>query len=135
MRIANWATLAAAALLALAAGCQRLNFSKTYDLGPLEVKELEFDAPAYAQRLTVTVTPTSSGVSAYLMKAADKDAVDRALQGDKEPAASLLLASRVSKGAAETYSFEATVPAKTAYTLLIKPGPKPTQVKVTVVGR
>jgi hypothetical protein len=135
MRIANWATLAVPALLALAAGCQRLNYSKTFDLNPLAVQELEFDAPAYAQRLTVTVAPTSAGVSAYLMKAADREAVERALQADKQPAASLLLASRVSTGAPETYSFEATVPAKTPYTLLLKAGPKTTQVKATVVGR
>jgi hypothetical protein len=135
MRKAGWVALLVGAVLAPAAGCQRLNYHKTFSLGPLVVQELEFSAPAYAQKVTVTITPTSAGVSAYLVKASDMEAVGRSLQVDKEPAASLLLGSRVSKGQPETYSFEATVPAKTEYALLLKNSAKSTQVQVSVVGR
>jgi hypothetical protein len=135
MRKGGWFVVLLSLVLALASGCQRLNFSKTYTLSPLVVQEITFDPPAYAQKVSVTITPTSAGVSAYLIKAADMQAVDRALQADKEPAASMLLASRVSKAAAETYTFEATIPAKTEYSLLLKGGTKSTDVKVSVVGR
>lgn len=123
------------ALPLLLAGCQRLNYESTLTLEPLSVREIAFSPPAYTQRLTVTITPTNTGVSSYLVKSADKTQVDRALQAEKEPAASLLLGSRVSKGAAETYSFDASVPAKTEYVLMLKGGPKSTEVKVKVAGR
>ncbi len=41
----------------------------------------------------------------------------------------------VSRGNAETYSFEATAPAKVPYTLLLRADPKPCEVTVTVTGR
>lgn len=123
------------AALALTAGCQRLNYKSSPKLDPLTVHAIDFTAPAYEQRLTVSVAPVNAGVSAYLIKSADKEAVSQALDAEKEPAASLLLGSRVSKGAAETYTFDATVPAKTPYSLLLKGGKKSTEVKVSVVGR
>jgi hypothetical protein len=123
------------AALLLAGGCQKLNFEQTISLKPIVVKEYSFDAPAYQQKVTVTVAPVTTGVSAYLCKESDKDAVERALQAEKEPAASQLLGSRVSKGGPDTYSFDATIPAKTSYTLFLKGGPKETEVKLKVVGR
>jgi hypothetical protein len=127
--------LAVAAVLVPMAGCQRLNYAKKFTLGPMAVQQIDFTAPAYEQKVKVTITPTSGGVSGYLMKADDAMAVERSLQAGKEPAASLLLGSRVSQGSAETYSFEATVPAKVAYALLLKVQAKGTEVSVAVVGR
>lgn len=124
-----------ATLLFTAAGCQRLNYKSSFKLEPLTVREVDFSAPAYEQRVTVTITPTNGAVSGYLIKSADKTAVGEALDREKDPAASLLLGSRVSKGGAETYSFDATVPAKTPYSLLLKADKKSTEVKVSVVGR
>lgn len=123
--------------LVLLAGCQRLNFESTYKVGPGEVKPLEFDPPRYAQKLSVTVTPTAAPVSAYVVKKGDVDAVEKALYAQKEPSASLLLGSRVSSGTeAETYSFDASVPPGTEYSLLLSnQSRKPTDVKVQVKGR
>lgn len=135
MRKSGWLMVLVAGLLSVTAGCQRLNYQKTFTLTPLIVQQIDFSEPAYAQKLAVTIQPTTGSVSAYLVKSADAERVERALQSDKEPPASLLLASRVSRGAAEEYTFEATVPAKTAYTLLLKGGSKPTEVKVSVIGR
>lgn len=127
--------LAVAVVLVPTAGCQRLNYSAKFTLGPMAVKELTFTPPAYDQKLKVTITPTSGAVSAYLMKADDAMAVERSLQAGKEPPAALLLGSRVSQGNAETYSFEATVPAKVEYALMLKVHAKGTDVSVAVVGR
>jgi hypothetical protein len=127
--------LAVAALLVPTAGCQRLNYTKKFTLGPMAVQKVDFSAPAYEQKLKVTVTPTGGPVSAYLTKADDAQAVERFLDGGKEPPASLLLGSRVSQGSAETYSFDATVPAKVEYTLLLRAQAKGTDVSIAVVGR
>lgn len=116
-------------------GCQRLNYNTTFKLGVLGTHDIHFSAPAYNQRVVVTVTPTDSAVSSYLVKSEDHPAVERALQADKEPQASRLLGSRVSKGNPETYSFEATIPAKTEYSLVFKGSGRPTEVKVQIVGR
>jgi hypothetical protein len=122
------------ALLSLV-GCQKLNFEKTYNMQPLEVRDLIFTAPAYQQKVTVTITTTTAGVSSYLCKEDDQTRVMLSLNADKQPPASLLLGSRVSEHGAESYQFEATVPAKTPYVLLLKAGKQATEVKVKVVGR
>src|SRR5437773_15843 len=111
-------------------GCQRVRYENTYTLNPHDSQELTLDAPAYSQRVTVTIVPTSGPVSAYLVKSADLLAVKAKLDAEKEPDASLLLGSRVSKDRAEEYTFEATVPAKTEYTLIVKAGKATTDVKV-----
>jgi hypothetical protein len=96
-----------------------------------------FSAPAYEQKVTVTIEPKSAPVSAYLIKSSDEKAVVVALLREKQPAPSLLLGGRAApnKGPAKAYSFDATVPAKTEYILLIKGGLKSTEVKVKVVGK
>lgn len=122
--------------VALAAtGCQRLNYSKKFKLGPVAVQPIHFGAPAYEQKVKVTIAASGAAVSAYLVKSDDAPKVELALNGSKEPAASLLLGSRVSRGNPETYSFEATAPAKVPYTLLLRSDPRPCEVTVTVVGR
>jgi hypothetical protein len=134
----RFAVLALVAGILVASGCQKLNFEKTYNVGQNLVSEqIIFSAPAYDQKVTVTIEPVSGPVSAYLMKSSDHKAVDDALNHQKEPSPSLLLGSRVSpkNGPAEAYSFDATVPAKTEYVLLLKAGLKSTEVKVKVVGK
>lgn len=123
------------AVLLLTAGCQRLNFTSTYKLGPKNVHDLHFDPPAYNQRVTVTIEPTGGGVSAYLMREEDSGAAEAQLRKNIEPDGSKLLGFKISRGPAEAYTFEATVPAKTGYALLLKNGPQAADVKVTVVGR
>ena len=135
MRSTKGTMLLLAALLVGLAGCQKLNYSKTFTLGPGNMEDLHFDPPAYNQRVTVTIAPTNGAVSAYLVKESDFDKVSASLKRNAEPAASLVLGSRVSRGVAEEYSFEASVPAKTEYALVIKCDMKQTDVKVTVVGR
>jgi hypothetical protein len=136
VRIRLSALLLLAALLAAAAGCQKLTYEKTIHLDPGEVYEIEFSAPSYQQKVTVTIDPKTSGVSAYLLKSSDKAAVKGVLNKVKggEPPASALLASRVSSGGPEKYTFEATAPAKTEYMLLLKSS-KSTDVTVKLVGR
>ena len=129
-------TLCALAL-ACSVGCQRLNWSATKpDLGPKEVTHYLFDAPTYEQHVTVSVKPVEAGVSAYLVKQSDVDEATKALDSiTGEPAPGILLGSKASNGAAETYSFTATVPAKVPYALFLRGGKKTTAVTVSVAGK
>ena len=135
MRSAKGTMLLLAALLVGVAGCQKLNFSTTVTLGPNQIHDMEVPPPAYNQRLTVTIAPTSGAASAYVVKQSDYDKVMSALKKNTEPDAAMLLGSRVSRGIAQEYTFEANVPAKTAYYVLVKADVKMTDVKVTIVGR
>src|SRR5947209_19805840 len=58
-------------LLALVAGCQRLNYDKTLTVDGGIPFLVNWDPPRYEQRLTVTVTSTGTPVSAYLVKESD----------------------------------------------------------------
>jgi hypothetical protein len=132
---ARLSCLLVAGVLLLAGGCQKVTLDKEITLKPEEMPKFLFDAPAYQQKVTVTITPKDAGVSAYLFKDSNTDAVEKALNADKEPAADLLLASQVGKKDPEPYTIEATVPAKTAYTLLVRAAAKTTGVKIKLVGK
>jgi hypothetical protein len=121
------------AALLLAGGCQRLNFERSVELNALATHVFEFDPPRYEQKVAVTVTPVEGPVSAYLVKASEVKAVEKALNDNKDLPA--VLASKESKEKAEEYTLEATVPAKTAYALVLYPTKKRTNVKVKVIGR
>ena len=71
-------TIVLVAALFVAAGCQKLSYTKTLKLGPGNVEDLAtFDPPVYDQRVTVTIEPTTAAVSAYLVKEADSLAAAR----------------------------------------------------------
>ncbi len=116
-------------------GCQRLNVNESYTLNPMEIKELTITAPAYEQRVRVTVTPSGGGVLAFLVKESDSGAANRYINANKEPPPSLILGKGGSLESADAYSFDATVPAKTDYSLILQVGSKRTDVKVSIVGR
>jgi hypothetical protein len=119
----------------MATGCQRMKEERTVTIAPGGSHALEFSAPSYSQKVTVTVSPSGGSVSAYLVKTSEFSAVDSALDVGKPPPADAVFARKESKDQAEEYSLEATIPAKTEYTLLLRAGPKGADVKVKVVGR
>jgi hypothetical protein len=121
-------------LALLAAGCQRLNFDETFTVDAQGAVARGFTAPRYAQKVTVTVTPTGGPVSAYLVKDPDGKYVDT-LNAHNKPPADEVIGSKESLDKAETYSFEANVPAKTAYTLVVYAEKGKAEVRVQVVGR
>jgi hypothetical protein len=122
------------AVLLTAGGCQRLNREDTYTLKPFEPLKVTYSPPAYEQKVTLTIKPVSAAVSAYLIKATDLPAVEKSLDAEKEPASNIVLAGKTTKGAAETYTIEGTVPAKVEYVLVLR-SHKDTEVTVKTVGR
>jgi hypothetical protein len=123
------------ALLALAGGCQRLHHEQTLSLGMAESQSIPVDAPRYNQQVAVTVTPTGGPVSAYLVKTDEVDRVITLLDGGKAPPADAVFASKESKDRPEEYVLEGTVPANTAFSVLLRTHLKKADVKVKIVGR
>jgi len=119
-------------VLALSSGCQRLNDERTVTLDGSEAYKLvEYDAPRSEQKVTVTVSSPGTPISAYLVTEGDKAGAMDALLQDRAPASAL---DRKEKS--EAIPLQGTVPAKTAFALLLKGTPgKKAEVKVKTVGR
>ena len=66
--------------LLVAAGCQKLNFSKTVNVPANILRDgIIFSPPAYEQKVTVTIEPEKGPVSAYLIKSSNQEAVEKLL--------------------------------------------------------
>jgi hypothetical protein len=126
------AGLACLLLLSLA-GCQPLNQSGKFTLYPTKepFKLVEVSAPTSEQKVSVTVTATQP-VSAYLCI---QDNVDKVQHGTFDrtngPKADLLLGSGRNQ---KEISFDAVVPAKQAFTLIVT-GDKEAEVTYKIVSR
>jgi hypothetical protein len=118
----------AVAVLALA-GCQKVAFDQTSTLDPSGVQTFVIDAPARGQEVTLTVTATSP-IDVYI--AAEKD-VNQAKNDVRAPKTSL-----ASKKGVEKDTLTASIPAKTAYGIVLLGTPKTkagTSVTVSLRGK
>ncbi len=124
--------LCASLPLLLVAGCQPLNYETTYTIPAVGSQSTAFAAPRYAQKIKVTVTAQDGPVDTYVVKDPDGKYGENAPLG-KPPAESVIASKTSTK--AEEYTLEATVPAKTAYAILLYAHKKKTEVKLKVTGR
>ena len=112
-------------------GCQRLNDERTINLSAGGIQVIEYSEPRYEQKLTIHVgSSPGAPVTVYLVRKDDSEAAQNQMDRNKAPAAPL-----GGKEMAEDIDLEAMVPAKTAYTLLIRADKKSTEVRVKVTGR
>lgn len=126
----------AALILTIATGCQKLNYEQSFQLTMGEVREVEFTAPTFSQKVTAVITPSKGPVSAYLAKKENGEAIRKVLDRvGQEPDASQVLASKKASEKAEPITLEATVPGKTPYILLLRAGKASTDVRVSLKGR
>ncbi len=120
--------------LLLAAGCQRLNYEKEIKISPAETQFVTPDAPRYQQKVTVEVHSPGAPLSVYLVKSEGTENADKALKDlvdGKDPDKVLAHQDR-----AEDVRLEATVPAKTVYTVVLyNPGKTTATAKVKLTGR
>src|SRR4051812_47955872 len=122
-----------ALLLLFAAGCQKLNYSETVELGIAQTWSKGFTAPSYDQEVKVTVEPEACSVSAYLVTEANRkevmDFLENAAPG-KAPDSKLTLTAKTFKldDAAQSFTIEAKVPARTEYWVILHGGKKTTKV-------
>jgi hypothetical protein len=118
-------------------GCQRINVAQTWtQLGPGEHRWLDFSAPAYNQKLRITVTPTAEPVSVWVIKALpSEDQLDSAMTLKSKPPEASILGSKEPQQK-EEYNLDVTVPAKTAYWVVVRnSGRKDTDVTIKIAGR
>jgi len=116
MRPANrlaWGLLCATFALG---GCQRLNIEHKVALSGIETKQLDVDAPRYEQQITVEVDSPGVPVVVYVVKTEDAEAAYRAVMNEKEPEKALA----ATKEKSEKVSLTATIPPKTAYSVLLR---------------
>jgi hypothetical protein len=131
VRPRNGLLSALAAALLLAAGCQRLNDERSVHVMAGNIHEIGYSAPRYQQKLTVNVSSPGAPVTVYLVREGDEStAAQNKMNAGKEPVAPF-----AGKEKAEDITLEATIPAGTAYVLLIRSDKKNADVKVKVTGR
>ncbi|HTU17581.1 MAG TPA: hypothetical protein VMG10_05910 [Gemmataceae bacterium] len=120
----------AAMLPPLLAGCQRLNDERTFTIPPLAIQLIEYSEPRYQQKVTIHISSPGAPVTAYLVPAKDKDEAQKQMDNNKAPAAPL-----AGKEKAEEITLEATVPAKTAFVLMVRADKKKAEVHIKTTGR
>jgi hypothetical protein len=113
-------------------GCQKLDEKRSVTLAPGDVKNLQIDAPRADQKVHVAVTSSDCPVDVYVVLQKDHDSVDQTLLAGNKPDAKKVLASQEKTRDA---SLEATVPAKSGYSIFFAGATKPTTVSVQVSGR
>jgi uncharacterized protein YgbK (DUF1537 family) len=116
-------------VLLMTVGCQRKLVDKTLEIGVGEVHSFTVDAPQRAQQVIVEAT-ADEPVSVYLVLEKDHNAAKDAVQSGKAPADSLGKEEKKKE-----VKFEATVPAKNEYVVLVGGATKKTNVKVKVTGK
>jgi hypothetical protein len=118
-------------LALLAGGCQKLEIEKKVTIVPLEPYRLDIDGPRYEQQVTVEVDSPDAPVLAYIVKEENVEAAMNALDREKEPTEVLA----ATKEKSEKVSLSATIPAKTAYTVLVRTAGMRAEATIRIKGR
>jgi hypothetical protein len=99
-------------------------------MGPGDVRKVEIDAPRRDQVVTVSFSSSASEVSVYLVPAQDGDKGMEALINYK-PLSTVLAEKKKSK----TGTLEATIPAKTAFAVLVAGAGRDTTVDLKITSK
>jgi hypothetical protein len=111
------------------AGCQKLAYEKVIKLKVGDIQAFPISAPRMTQQVTVTVSSPGSAVDAFLVLEKDRPAVENSLQIEEKPTGPL------AHGRGEELTLSATIPAKSAYSVIISGAQKSTDVKIKVTGQ
>jgi hypothetical protein len=128
--MAKW-VLCSLPLMLTAGGCQKLDYSKTFDLQSSEVHELIVDPPSRDQTVKIVANSKGVPISVYLVLEKDAAAAKNALMNHRKPDLSTVLAS---KDKAEEVTIEGRVPAKNGYVVLVGGANKPTKVDLKITA-
>ena len=114
-------------------GCQKkLAHEKAFTLSVGETQADRIDAPIREQQITVTVTATGSPVNVYIVPESAHAETMTALTNLKKPDAAKVLGS---KEKVENDTIEATIPAKTGFSVFISGAKKQAEVTMKIVGK
>jgi hypothetical protein len=119
----------ASAMLGVA-GCQKaLNEQKTLTMGPGDVRKIEIDAPRREQPLKIAFNSSATEVSIYVVPAQDGDKALDALMSYKPVATALAKMEKTKSG-----TLDATIPAKTAFAVLVAGAVRDTTVDLKITS-
>jgi hypothetical protein len=119
--------------LLLLMGCQKkLEYEKTFTLSIGEIQAPIIDAPMREQHVTVTVTATGSPVNVHIVSESAHAETMTSLQNMKKLDPAKMLGS---KEKVENDTIEATIPAKTGFSVFISGAKKQAEVTVKIVGK
>jgi hypothetical protein len=112
-------------------GCnRRLNFHRSLTMGPGDVRSFSVEAPRSEQKVTFHFSSSEVPVDVYVALEKDIDAASSAIQNYKAPQG--ILASQLK---AREGSLDVTIPARTAYGVIVGGVTKDTTVEVKIAGK
>jgi hypothetical protein len=137
LKTASWLV---ALLLVTSAGCQKpLNYAKTFHIEPGDVQMFPIDAPRREQTIKVSASTSGVLVDVYVIADEDVGAAQQALQSLKKPAKVLgrseMSSTKLDSKPAPTNVLETTIPAGTAFTVLITGAKKASEVTLEITSR
>ncbi|CAN5438669.1 hypothetical protein BH10PLA2_BH10PLA2_09750 [soil metagenome] len=120
-----------ACLVLTTAGCnRRLNFERSLTMGPGDVRSFSVEAPRVQQKVTITFSSSEVPVDVYVALEKDIEAASSALQNYKAPQGILASQMKARQG-----SVDVTIPARTAYGVIVAGSTKDTTVQVKMTGK
>jgi hypothetical protein len=127
-RTSSWhAYLVGIAILVLP-GCQRLHYQTNFKLNKGDFETCSVLPPRTAQEVTVTITSPGSPVEAYVVLEKDREAAQKAVHNDLEPANAL------AKGRGEELTLSVSIPAKSGFSILVGGASKPCKGQIKATG-
>jgi len=108
-------------------GCHKLTFEKSESLDVSEVKKYAVDPPRVKQNVRVVATSSECPVSVYVVLDENAPAVEDAIQSSTKPAADKVLGGADKQQEA---TVDATIPAKSGFTILVGGATKKTNITV-----
>jgi hypothetical protein len=123
------------AVLALAAGCGKINVEKTRSLDAGEFTAFSVDPPRYEQKVSIAVTSSGAPIDAYVVLEGDQNAAlkiaEDALRSSKP-----FLGALDGKQQITEATLHATIPAKKGFSvLLLNGGRNKADVKIRITSR
>jgi hypothetical protein len=113
------------------AGCNKaLNFQKTLEVGPGELKSFNVDAPRQNQNVTVSFKSSATPVDVYIVLEKDFELVSKELQNYTKPGAVLNKIEKSKEG-----SVSADIPAKAEFGVIVTGAVKDTSVEVKLTSK
>jgi hypothetical protein len=129
MRRTTTAALLCGSIL-LAAGCKPLDLERTVEVDPGSSYSFMIDAPKRQQKITIAVKSPGAPVDVYVVAEKDREEAEKGLLVLQPVKNALASSEKV-----EDKTFEATIPAKTAFAIIIyNRNPKKASVTIKATG-
>jgi hypothetical protein len=120
------------ATLLLVTGCQKLNITKTVNVGPEEYKSLRIPAQKKDQKIQVAVNSADADITVSLVVGIDPNTPDTVIEELLQDKAKYTVAAE--KKQVREATLEGTMPAGTEAAVVFAPSKKATDVSIKITG-